>query len=382
MFFKKIQKIYGRTCARIFDYIFKRFVYKIIYSRSKLSRIRFIKWAAFKFLSIQYRRSVKLHINSECNLRCKHCYSKKKNTALSKSELFHFFDQLKNSMDGKIIRLDILGGEPLLRDDFIEIIRYAKTKLNPPEIQVYTNGTLINFDKALEMKNAGVNSAIISLHSHINHKHDLITGVEGSWEKTVSAIKACLKAGLETYAFIILFPDTVDFLPEIEAFVNGLGAKTTYLSYIMLNGENQSCFGNLQRARDWVINKSEKHKTKTLLDLKLKKRICTAFINTISIDCDGIVKPCPFVDLNLGNIKENRLKDILNKSFYNEKLVKLLETPEECKKCSIVDICGGGCKASRYSACDDLSSKDGNCAGPFDFPIDPKDIGKYLPYVY
>lgn len=88
-----------------------------------------------------------IDITSKCNLRCKHCYNsekyfKHKINELSDGELIELINELgKDGCD----EINLLGGEPLLRNNILDILRTAH-KYNI-FISLTTNGTLINRDK-------------------------------------------------------------------------------------------------------------------------------------------------------------------------------------------------------------------------------------------
>lgn len=75
---------------------------------------------------------VTLDITNKCNLNCKHCYNKLKYSEnsnyrqLSNKEIINLINILhKNNCEG----INFLGGEPLIREDMVEIIEYC-SKLN------------------------------------------------------------------------------------------------------------------------------------------------------------------------------------------------------------------------------------------------------------
>lgn len=74
---------------------------------------------------------IRWDITGSCNLKCKHCQaSKYYNSNLSKKDLsteqvFSIIDKI--SQIG-VDNVALLGGEPLMRKDIIEILKYFKSK--------------------------------------------------------------------------------------------------------------------------------------------------------------------------------------------------------------------------------------------------------------
>ena len=324
-----------------------------------------------------------MHINNSCNLKCRNCYcrSGEEGLALKKEEIFRFIDQLK--IVNQNLDLHILGGEPLLREDLFEIISYAGKKIK--KIILFTNATLISPEIARRIKDLRIAAVIATLHSSDRNIHDSITQEYASWDRTVSGMRYLIEAGVPTYSFTVLLSCNAGHLDRIEHFVNGLGAKTMYFPYIKQCPQDSLCMGDkkeFQEALTWVLNKSGAYKEKLLSILNKRPKACSAFVSTINIKSDGTLTPCPFLELNLGNIKNEKFYSILGRASSNKDLLGFLSVPEECERCSLVDICGGGCKAFRYNAYRDTITKDENCSGPFKERIPVDRIGSFLPYVF
>ena len=77
---------------------------------------------------------VSYSITTKCNLKCKHCYSSSVEQAapdeLSTEEAFKLVDDLSRWGIGLLI---IDGGEPLCREDLLDILKYASSKGYEPQ---------------------------------------------------------------------------------------------------------------------------------------------------------------------------------------------------------------------------------------------------------
>ncbi|MDD5691684.1 MAG: radical SAM protein [Candidatus Omnitrophica bacterium] len=359
---------------------FYRFIYRHVDSHSPVhNAARKIIFAAMNF---KYR-ALKLHVNNSCNLKCKTCYChfEGKGNILTREEIFRLIDQLK--IFGHNLDLHILGGEPLLREDIFEIIDYAGRKLK--KILLFTNAMLINRETAIKIKNSRIAAVIATLHSYDGHIHDSITRESFSWDRAIAGMQNLIEAGVPTYSFTVLLPHNAGHLAGIERFVKGMGAKTMYFPYIKQCPQDSLCMVNkkeFQEAISWAFHKSREYQNKLLSILNKRPKACSAFVSTISIKSDGNVTPCPFLDLSLGNIKNEKFYSILNRASRNKDLLGFLSVPAECGKCSLVEMCGGGCKAFRYNHYRDFVSRDENCSGPFEEKIPLERIGDFLPYVF
>lgn len=84
-------------------------------------------------------KSVCLHINNACNLRCSHCWSDSGPYGKNKLEVFDVLNFVKAVASFGVERISLSGGEPLLHPDILEVAK-AIIKLNI-RLVITTNGT-------------------------------------------------------------------------------------------------------------------------------------------------------------------------------------------------------------------------------------------------
>ncbi|MCM8820169.1 MAG: radical SAM protein, partial [Candidatus Omnitrophica bacterium] len=80
-----------------------------------------------------------LELTYRCNLNCVYCYCLKDPNEISTNRFKEIISKLK---DLEVFFLTFSGGEPLLREDFLELYLYARKK--GFLISILTNGTLFN----------------------------------------------------------------------------------------------------------------------------------------------------------------------------------------------------------------------------------------------
>jgi len=121
----------------------------------------------------------------------------------------------------KRTRLDISGGEPTIRKDLFELIKYA-TKKNIEVIELQTNGILLhNKDFVKRLKAAGLHKVFVGLHSSISKIHDDLVGFKGAFRKCIEGIKNSLELDIEVVPNPVIttknykcLPDYIKFLGE------------------------------------------------------------------------------------------------------------------------------------------------------------------------
>ena len=130
-----------------------------------------------------------------CNLRCVHCYSQSADERYSgqmtAEQGFALLEDL--AQFGAPVVL-FSGGEPLLRKDLVELAERA-VKLGLRAV-ISTNGTLIDQAKAEQLRQVGLSYVGVSLDG-MENTNDKFRGVKGAFQKALTGIRNCLKAGIK-----------------------------------------------------------------------------------------------------------------------------------------------------------------------------------------
>lgn len=148
--------------------------------------------AAFNLLKAKFlRKNVPLavgwSITNRCNMSCSYCARPDSHTQeLSTEQIFLIIDQLARL---GTYMINISGGEPLLREDVGQIVRYSKNKgINTG---ISTNGVLVA-QRLDEIKHA--DSVTLSLDGE-EKIHDSQRS-EGSYRKIIDAIRVLKASGM------------------------------------------------------------------------------------------------------------------------------------------------------------------------------------------
>lgn len=122
-------------------------------------------------LSGQATPHVTIETNTTCNIRCKFCYAIEHPMQKTLDEIRAEIDRASELRD--LDAVSLLGGEPTLHPDIVEIVRYVKSK--GLVCQVLTNGVrfLYQGDVALldRLIEAGVDRFLVHLDSGQAHVH-------------------------------------------------------------------------------------------------------------------------------------------------------------------------------------------------------------------
>ncbi|MCX8188386.1 MAG: GTP 3',8-cyclase MoaA [Nitrososphaeria archaeon] len=139
--------------------------------------------------------NIRLSITSKCNLKCFYChnegFSKTDNEELSVDEIERIAN-LAASYGVKSVKLT--GGEPLCRNDVLEIVHSISSISGLKEVSLVTNGQLLK-DYALRLKVAGLKRVNVSLPTLDDIKYREITG-GGNVTNVLHGIKEACDVGL------------------------------------------------------------------------------------------------------------------------------------------------------------------------------------------
>ncbi len=260
-----------------------------------------------------YPIHVDIELTNTCNYNCSFCehgkaievkkeYYKSINI-LPKEKVYSLLDECKKN-GTKSIQFNV-ANEPLLYEDIVEVIRYAK-KLNFPDIYFSSNGSLLNKEKSLELIKSGLTKIMFSIDAYTNDVY-LKTRRKGNYQFVVNNI-------LE---FVKLKKEMKTKLP------------VTRVSFVLteINKHQKEAFEKFWKDKVDSIAFQNLIKLKTIEDSN-KKRIealktyrCNMPYFRLTIKADGSIKPCCVFygeEHNFGNIYKDKIYDLWNKEKFKE----------------------------------------------------------------
>jgi len=275
---------------------------------------------------------LRLKINrSACNMQCQHCCEEpymtrdliKRTGAMDQRRQMTLDDYKKLSDESDelgIFRFVITGGEALLDKSLGDLF----IALDPMKhlIILDTNGWYFDEDKARWFADQGGYKVQISLDSFIEVEHDKFRNKPGAYSRALNAFKAAKESGLELLLSTCLVKDRV-FSPEFQDMIAYCDEEEIPL-YVTL----AKPVGSARDHNDWVCTKKDVDEIK-LLEQKYQifthmtpnygqpgKCITVKGINTVNHD--GEIIPCPYMDLSIGNVTKEPLRDILERGMLNK----------------------------------------------------------------
>jgi radical SAM protein with 4Fe4S-binding SPASM domain len=258
-----------------------------------------------KAVALRVPLSGGIDLTHRCNLRCRHCYLgpqpavwAKRKHEMSTSRLLSLIDEIT---DAGCLYLLITGGEPLLRKDFAEIYRYARTK--GLLVTVFTNATLVT-DRILGLfKVLPPHVVEVSLYGASAETYEKITGIRGSYERCLEGIKQLLKHKMNVRLKTILMTLNRHEFFNIENMAKEFGVRFRLDAAIFpcLDGDKtplslrvppeeavEKEFSDNERLRHWR-DYFVKHRALPVSDMLYN---CGAGLTSFHIDPYGNLQPC------------------------------------------------------------------------------------------
>jgi AdoMet-dependent heme synthase len=314
---------------------------------------------------------VSWNLTRKCNLKCSHCYinatQNELKDELTTEESKQLIDQIAQVSRPLLI---LSGGEPLLRKDVYELIRYGTEK--GLRMGLGSNGCLIDAKVARDLKEAGIKTVSISLDSHVAAQHDEFRGVAGSWEKALNAIKVLRENDVLVQVNTTLTQQNYSQIDEIMTLAEQVGVENFHLFFLVPTGRGAKMADISPAMYEDMIKstfaKTHKHQLNVRpscapqfmriakdmgIDMRQWIRGCIAGFYYCRIYPNGDVTPCPYLPVKLGNIREKTFKEI----WFNSPIFKALRNPNslkgKCGACDYKTLCGG-CRARAYGLSSDF----------------------------
>lgn len=289
--------------------------------------------------------SATIELTYRCNERCRHCYVYDEGgKELSTEQVKKLLDDLH---DMGVLAILFTGGEVFVRNDIFEILEYAHEKHFA--IDIFTNGALLDGDKIIKLKALWLKGIHFSVYSHIPEKHDAITQVKGSFEKTLKALKSCSLIGIPTKIKAPIFSETIDDVEGIISLARKVGASISINNDITpkKNGDTSPLSMRvLSRPEQKDISSSIEEQLGNLYkephrDKKTPRRICSAGAKMVSINPYGKVYPCGCFPLCIGDVTKQSIEDIWNNSeqLNDWRMKNLASNRVECESCQYYNYC-------------------------------------------
>ncbi len=339
-------------------------------------------------------------ITRSCNLFCAHCRASaaygRYEDELSTEECFHLIDEILEV--GKPIII-LSGGEPLIRQDALEIAKYAVAR--GLRVVMGSNGTLITEERAAKLKDVPISRLGISLDFPVAELQDNFRGKAGAFEAAIAGIANARRAGIEVQINSTITKLNVSYLNELLSLALKVGAVALHPFMLVPTGRGKGLESvelspqQYEETLNWIYDKqaelgdrmffkptdaphylrvvSQRQKQSHEIPVRKKAgptaghhsvnsitRGCLAGIGFCFISHRGRVQGCGYLDVEAGNIREKSFGQIWADSPLFHDLRDLSNIKGKCGVCEYKKICGG-CRARAYETSGDYLEAEPYC---------------------
>lgn len=323
--------------------------------------------------SLEHPSGLTLELTGRCTRNCRYCYNAWRSPGgpplpreLPVSELLSLVLPVVRATGRR--RVDLTGGEPLLRDDLPDLIQGLR--LQGLGVALTTDGGLVDAFMAQVLARMQVSPVQVTLLAADRGLHDELKGSPGAFDQTVEGVAQLTSAGVPvSIAFVHMRPNA-DRLGEVAELAFALGARSLAFDRLCVTGQAA------RRAQELVPDEEQTREALRELD-RIPKRWpglrtyramsvpqclepdgtsrgapgqhggCAASGPTpaFCVGADGRVRTCAAMTDTLGDLKHETWPAI-EQRWQQTRLHAPVATSGGCAKCSDLDACRMGCRAS------------------------------------
>jgi radical SAM protein with 4Fe4S-binding SPASM domain len=298
-----------------------------------------------------------IELTERCNLRCVHCYINRsrndkqaKESELTTKQLYKIVDEI---VAEGCLWLLLTGGEPFIREDFLDVYTYAKQK--GLIITIFTNGTVVTPRLADYLSEWRPHAIELTLYGRTQQTYEKVTRISGSYEKCMRGIHLIIERKLPLKLKAMIHSLNRTELWEMKSFAENLNVDFRFDPVVNLRLDGNAKPTTLRISPEEIV-------AIDLVDSKRKREWedfcrnvqssvssneylyqCGAGLNTFHIDSYGKLSPCIMArnnsyDLLRGTFREgwqDFLPHILSQKWSQESSCR------DCKICGICEQCPG-----------------------------------------
>jgi MoaA/NifB/PqqE/SkfB family radical SAM enzyme len=252
-------------------------------------------------------------IDYRCTMKCEHCFAvySLKGSAAKKLSLGQYRAIASEAADIGCLHVNLQGGEPLLIADLTDYV--GAFQPGRCHVSITTNGVLFDTEWARRLRRAGVKQVVFSLDSLDAAEHDRFRNLPGAYDKVLAGIALARRAGFSVTVNVAVSHESlrdknqrdlfgwlererIPYNPILACPVGGWRGRTDLLvsetDVQEINHWRQRGFAQRDIDASWV------------------RRGCSAAAEQVYLTPYGDVLPCPFIQISLGNLHEERLQAI------------------------------------------------------------------------
>jgi radical SAM protein with 4Fe4S-binding SPASM domain len=313
--------------------------------------------------------SMEIEFSRGCNFQCPYCYVPRNSSLENEMSREEAYDVILQAKDLGAKRIIILGGEPTIYPHIIDMIQFIREQ--GLEVEMFTNGSGMASDFAKRLANENVR-VVLKLNTRDERLQDRLTGTTGAFKIINSALANLKRAGYPSEdrflaVSTVMCRQNLDELPDMWRWLRDQNIEPYF--EIITPQENA-------KKNEWLSIDPGKLQDVFFeiaeIDREQYGRIwepqpplvgnrCLRHQFSCVVTSQGDVLPCVGVTIPVGNIRKQKLRDIIRDSEVIQNLRDYRHTIiGPCHTCEKADHCYG-CRGAAYQLTGNYLASDPLC---------------------
>ncbi|MEM0467375.1 MAG: radical SAM protein [Candidatus Thermoplasmatota archaeon] len=280
------------------------------------------------------------YVTSDCNCSCKACIRwHRLHHVQNDLTLDDIYSMLRNAREAGMIYYVAMGGEPLLRKDLPDILKYAKQLGFITAI--VTNGFFLKERRAEILPYT--DTLVVSIDA-IDHVHDELRNVSGILTKAIDGIRSCKDTTTKIGILSTLSIPTVHRVDEMVQLAKELGVQITFHPIDLYKGYNDDLVPSQSEFREAFVRirywkKKGYDIGNSFLYLRYfssrKPYRCHGPKTFINVDANGDIFSCiDVINKKWGTTKTTTFTKI----FHSNEFKTFCRSIEQCNRCGVATV--------------------------------------------
>jgi radical SAM protein with 4Fe4S-binding SPASM domain len=319
---------------------------------------------------------ITISYTASCPLDCRHCYARcgeSSKPEMTGAQWRRFLDE---RLDAGVISILFEGGEPLAREDFLDVLADCSPRALT---RVRSNGWLITDSVAAELKQAGVGTVLVDFMGARPESNDWFARRDGAFQRSRTAVKRLLEAGVPTQMLIILNRRNMGELQAFAELAGELGVDTVGILRLYPIGRAKSQWSEIALTLDEQMAVLGALRAPTGMRVMQSWHPndgnCCWQMAAVSPSGDSI--GCSYLRefVNYGNVRDVPFERTWDHPLYQRLRAGKVES--SCGSCADREGSHGGCRSTAYAFHGRWSAPD-----PFDIAlnqgVDLRDLPQWM----
>ncbi len=284
-----------------------------------------------------------LELTYRCNLECVHCYLTPTDPYRQEIATGDWIRTIREMKELGAMYIVITGGEPTLYPGFWDILEELR-RLNVL-IRLFTNATTLDEEDIDRLVLCGVRYVDVSLYGSDAAMHEAVTGVPGSFDRTVTTIERLKAAGVHLNLKASILQSNHRDINRLYRLMRSLGGLPHLTPIVTPDNEGGLDPVSVSVGEEEICYMLENFYHKYF---KIPRHVdpmpmamrCSAGFATLTVAPNGEVIPCVQLRVSLGNVERNSLRRIWHHSPVQYYIKSLTDVPStDCADCELEGYC-------------------------------------------